>query len=78
MDLLGLFRGGHLAGADGPDRLVGDHDRRHLLGRQPGQRAVELAPDDLRGLARLALGQQFADADDRRQPGRQGRLDLAG
>ena len=36
-----------------------------------GQRAVELLADHVAGLARLALGQQFADADDRHQPGGQ-------
>ena len=34
-------RGG-LAGADGPDRLVGEDDLLRLLGREPGQRGVEL------------------------------------
>jgi len=76
MDFLGLFGRGDLAGADGPDRLVGDHDLAHLLGRKPGQRAVELAADHFGGLARLALLQQLPDADDRRQPGCQGRVNL--
>ena len=47
MDLLGLLGRGHFAGADGPNRLVGDDHAGHLLGRQAGQRAVELLADDL-------------------------------
>src|ERR1700742_198334 len=39
---LGVVRGGHLTGADGPDRLVGDHHAGHLLGGQAVQAAGPL------------------------------------
>ena len=41
-DLLCVLRRGHLAGADRPDRLVGDYQARHLGRRQPGEAAIEL------------------------------------
>lgn len=65
MDLLGLLGGGDLAGADGPDGLVGDDDLAPVgdLGLQGG----ELGGDDVEGLAGLALVQALAatpyDAD---------------
>ena len=59
---------GHFAGANGPNRLVGDDRFLDLLGRNAGQRAFELAADDGCRLPGFALGQQFADADDRDQP----------
>lgn len=60
MDLLGLLGGGDLAGADGPDGLVGDDDLAPVgdLGLQGG----ELGGDDVEGLAGLALLQALAAA----------------
>ena len=66
--VLGVLRGGRQAGADGPDRLVGDHDRRCLVGRDVGEAAVELAEGDLLLDARLALLLDLTDAHDRHQP----------
>ena len=37
MGLLGLGRGGRLPGADGPDRLVGDHEARRAAGAAGGR-----------------------------------------
>jgi hypothetical protein len=51
------------AGADGPDRLVGD--RGILRARPVGHAAGELAGADLECLAAFALGLALADADDR-------------
>src|SRR5660398_61437 len=53
-DLLGVLRRCDLAGADGPDGLIGDHDSRGLLGRHTLERAVQLGEgvlDLLTGLA---------------------------
>ena len=66
--LLRLVRRRGLAGADRPDRLVGDDDAVDARRRALEHRA-ELALDDRLGLPRLALGQRLADADDRRQAG---------
>ena len=77
VDLLGLLGRGDQAGADRPDRLVGEHRRR------PSARASSPAsepsnwPSTTRlGLLRLALCSGLADADDRDQPGGQGGVDL--
>ena len=68
--LLGVLRAGDLAGADRPDRLVGDGEG---LARQfVGQRVARLAGDDRLGLAGLALGQGLAQADHRLEPGQHG------
>ena len=62
VDLGDLRHGRRAPGADRPDRLVGDSE---LLGREPiRQRARELARDHGERLARVALGQRLADADD--------------
>ena len=63
---LGVLGRRRAAGADRPDRLVGDDERRDLLGVTPGQRGVDLAEDLRLGVARLALLERLADADDRR------------
>ena len=65
----GDFRRGGLAGADGPDRLVGDHDFGELL-RASSRRCRFWNWLDQHGfgLAALALFQALAHADDRRQP----------
>lgn len=63
VDLLGLLGGGDLAGADGPDGLVGDDDLgpvRADLGLEGG----ELLGDDVDGLAGLTLLERLATAPD--------------
>lgn len=65
MDLLGLLGGSNLAGADGPDGLIGNDDLAPVgdLGLEGG----DLVGDDVEGLAGLALLQALAatpyDAD---------------
>lgn len=62
MDLLGLLGGGDLAGANGPDGLVGD-DNLGPVG-DLGLEGLELLADDLDGLAGLALLEGLAAAPD--------------
>ena len=68
-----ILRGGE-AGADRPDRLVGDDQVggrpavRHRPGELPGEHGVGLPP--------AALGFGFADAEDAEQPGPPGGLGL--
>jgi len=64
VDLLGLGAGGRLAGADGPDGLVGENGRLHLIGRQTGEAAADLGLNDLLGDVSLAFGEGFTHADD--------------
>ena len=65
MHLLGLLAGGDLAGADGPDGLVGDDDLGPVLDLVSD--GVELADDDVDGLVGLALLERLADAEDDRE-----------
>ena len=70
---------GRAAGADRPDRLVGDHHRADLLGAcGPASPARDLAEHLRLGLARLALVERLADAHDRRHPVLLDRGDLLG
>lgn len=64
MNLLSLLSGGNLAGANGPDGLVGDDD----LGPvgNLGLEGSELSADDLDGLAGLTLLQRLTAAPDDR------------
>src|SRR5579859_3494923 len=64
-DLLGVFRGGHLARADRPDRLVGNDQGGYLYGGEPGQPGVKLAAAVLEVAPRLPDGQRLADAEHR-------------
>ena len=64
MDLVGLFRGGHLAGANGPDGLVGDDQLGDLLLGKALQGATHLGLDHGHGFLGLALGEGFPHADD--------------
>src|SRR6478752_5756705 len=68
-DLLRVVRGRHLARADGPDGLVGDHEARDLLGGEPVERAVELREREGHVLAGLAYVETLPDAHDRGHPG---------
>ena len=62
MDLLGLLRGGDLAGTNGPDGLVGD-DNLTPVG-DVGLERLELLADDVDGLTSLALLEALAAAPD--------------
>ena len=57
-----------LAGADRPDRLVGDHQGGDLRLGAPGDAGVDLAEHLRLGRPRLALVERLADADDRGHP----------
>ena len=59
------------AGADRPDRLVGDRAGDAGVPRTALQHGRHLARDHFDRAARLALAQRLADAHDRRQAGRQ-------
>ena len=67
--LLGLLGGGHLAGPDRPDRLVGDHDVAEPLGVDARQVLLDLMAELALGVAALALLLGLADAQHRQQPG---------
>lgn len=76
VDLLGLLGCGDLAGADGPDGLVGNNDLAPV--GDLGAQSLELAADDLDGLASLALLQALAAAPDDAQAVLGGVLGLGG
>src|SRR5690606_7952514 len=77
MHFLSLLRGGRQAGANCPDRLV-SHDRAiEGAHTQLLDDATQLALHDLQGLARLTLSQRLTDTQDRYQPARLGRRELA-
>src|SRR5690606_37417807 len=63
VDLLRLLGAGDLAGADGPDGLVGDDALARLVGEE-SEEGVELPADDLERLAALSLVEGLTDADD--------------
>lgn len=76
VNLLCLLGGGDLAGADGPDGLVGNDDLApvlDLLGH-----GGELADDNLHGLVGLALLEGLANAEDDVDAAVKGSLGLAG
>lgn len=60
VDLLGLLGSGRLARADGPNRLIRDHDPAPV--RNVVRDRLELPEADLGGLARLSLLQLLPDA----------------
>ena len=68
MHFLRLLGGGDFARPNRPNRFVSDHDFGHLLGRKARQRTGELALNHPQRFAGLAIGEQFADANDGRQP----------
>ena len=63
-DFLCLVGGGSLAGADGPDGLVGDDHVLQLLGGDTVQSDLHLHADQFLGDTLLTLGQALAHADD--------------
>ena len=66
--LLGLLGGRAAAGADRPDRLVGDDDLGQALERDLLEPLLDLVAQLALGVAALALVLGLADAQDRRQP----------
>ena len=62
VNLLRLLGGGDLAGANGPDRLVGNDDLAPVLDLLAD--GSELVDDDLHGLASVALLKSLANAED--------------
>ena len=64
VDLLGLGRRGGLAGADGPDGLIGDDDLLHVLGGEVLEDGLGLGGANGEVLAGLALVEVLADAED--------------
>ena len=62
--------------ADGPHRLVGDQAAREVGVGDVRDGGVELGLDAPERLARVALGERLADADDGREPGAQRRARL--
>ena len=76
--ILCLLRRGVLAGADGPDRLVGDHQSAQVRSAVSPARPPESCVSRTASVRlAFALLQRFADAEDHVQPGGQRRLDLA-
>ena len=67
VDERGLRGGGRAAGADGPDRLVGDDRARNVACVEPRKTVLRLAQDDRRGVAVVVLLLGFSDAQDRHQ-----------
>ena len=76
VDLFGLGRSGGLAGADGPDGLVGDDDLLHILGAEVGEDGLGLVFDDLEVLAGFALVKVLSDAEDDAEFGGEGEFDF--
>ncbi len=67
MDRLGLLRSRGPAGADRPDRLVGEDGIAERPDARPGDHRIELARDHALGRAAVALGERLADAQDRHE-----------
>ncbi len=63
--VLCLLGFGDPAGADRPDRLVGDRDLDQPLSRHLGQALLDLVAQLALGVALIALGLGLADAEDR-------------
>ena len=76
MGLSRLFWRGHLPGADGPHRLIGDHKSSLRERFQIGQIVGDLMAQHLHGPALLPFLQPFANAMNYPQPGAQGRRNL--
>lgn len=64
MNLLCLLGGGNLAGANGPDGLVGNDDLGPVTGANLGLESVQLLGDDRDGGAGLTLLERLAAAPD--------------
>src|SRR5579884_4402062 len=68
------LRGGDIAGADGPDWLIGDADFGKLLFGKAGDSGRELPDNHIVRFARFVLVGLFADAHNGRQSGIQSGL----
>ena len=77
MRFLGLGGRGSLAGANGPNGLVGEDDVGDFLFCEPGEALGKLGLEDFFPRVALALREGFADADDGLDLGGQRRLGLA-
>src|SRR5437870_2985202 len=66
-DAVRLLAGTNLAGADRPNRLVGEDHSGDLLGSEPLETALDLPPYHRVRASVAALGEQLAAADDRDQ-----------
>ncbi len=66
--LVGLLGRGDLAGANRPDGLVGDDDAGPVGGREQRRQRAQLSLAHRQCVARLALRQQLADAEDHLEP----------
>ena len=77
MHFFGLLRARRLAGADGPHGLIGDDGARERGDARQIEHGVQLAIDHFERAAGFALGEQFADAEDRGQAGAKHRGKLA-
>ncbi len=64
MDFLCLRAGSGLAGADGPDGLVGENDLSEVGCAEVEEGVLDLGLDDLVLLVGLTLLEYFADAED--------------
>jgi hypothetical protein len=78
VDILSLLSGGDLAGADGPDGLVGNDNLAPVVAGDVGLQGLELGADDLDGLARLALLEGLTAAPDDLEALLNGPLGLGG
>ncbi len=76
MHVLGIFRGGCQACADGPDRLIGDRHASQIAGFDPSERAFELFPDHITSMAGLSLLERFAHAEHHIEAASKGRTHL--
>lgn len=76
MDLLGLLGGRDLAGADGPDGLVGDDDLAPVLDLLAD--GGQLRNDDVHGLVGLTLLESLAAAENHADAAVDGSLGLVG
>lgn len=76
MDLLGLLSAGDLAGADGPDRLVGNDDLAPVLDLLGD--GAELVGDDVDGLVGLSLLEGLTNAENNTESVVEGGLGLGG
>ena len=74
--LAGLLGGGSLAGADGPQGLIGDDHVAHLVGGHAGQGALHLIGDELHGHAQLPLLQALAHTHNGVEAGVDGGVNL--
>ena len=76
MGVGGDLRRGGFSGADGPSRLVSDHQAGGFFGRDFIEGAQALAAQHVIGEPGFALFEDFSDADDRDESGLEGGFQL--